>query len=36
MLIAHILGIPLEENLGVIAPAVIVGLAALIARLRRR
>jgi hypothetical protein len=36
MLIAHILGIPVEENLGVIAPAVIVGLAALIARLRRR
>jgi hypothetical protein len=36
MLLAHIMGIPIEENLGMIAPAVVVGLAALIARLRRR
>ncbi|HTW83901.1 MAG TPA: hypothetical protein VMD91_07535 [Candidatus Sulfotelmatobacter sp.] len=35
-LLAHIMGIPVEENLTVMAPAAILGIAALIARLRLR
>jgi hypothetical protein len=35
-MLAHIMGIPIEENLAVIAPALVLGIAVLLARLRYR